>query len=252
MKENGRRAIVLVGGQGTRIRHLIGESRQKVLFAVGGKPLLQYTLDILDPRCVQQVILCVNHGEKEVRNWAKGCALPYSIEFSTQERPGIANAIIEASKKAACETMIVCNGDEIRLGLDVAEALRFHRAKKFPSTMVAACANHLHKHRVLEIDESDSALIRSRLRAPEFANDPERVGLINTGFLILDKSVVPNFDALRSEWSAIIDPLREKRLMGVHVAHMSGYFNVGTEEEIRRAEDFLKNVRSTLESKSAF
>ncbi len=57
-------AVVLAGGQGVKMRPLTYEV-PKALIPVGGKPVIEYTLEMLQEAGIREVILAIGHlGDK--------------------------------------------------------------------------------------------------------------------------------------------------------------------------------------------
>ena len=59
-------AVVLAGGQGTRLQTVLPD-RQKVVAPVGGRPFLAWVLDRLDAAGVEVAVLCTGHLAGQVR-----------------------------------------------------------------------------------------------------------------------------------------------------------------------------------------
>src|SRR3990170_6369175 len=81
--EDEVKAFILAGGFGTRLRPL-SCTRPKLLFPIGNKPLLDWTLERLEKSGVKQVILAVNYmAEAFIQRYGKsahGIKLTYSRE----------------------------------------------------------------------------------------------------------------------------------------------------------------------------
>lgn len=229
-------AAILAGGKGSRFQDLTGGITQKVLYPVLDKPLIHYSIDLFDAESVGRVVFCLGHLASEVRSWGEDLNVPFGLDFMEQERSGVAVVIGQVFRSYAEPEMAVCNGDEIRVGLDLKAALEFHRSHDLLGTMVATYANNLSRHRLLHIDPC-SILEGSSLHPPEFVTEPNEIGLINTGLLILKSEAVELFEG--DGWSGVIDPLSSAGKLAVHVQPGISYFNVGTPDEYREASRVL-------------
>ena len=105
--------IILCGGQSKRLKPLT-DNKPKALVEVNGKPLIEYTLDILEKYKIKKAILaCGFLWEKIKEKYGdefKGVKLMYSVE---QEPLGTGGAIKLALKHLDKEEFFLLNGDEI-------------------------------------------------------------------------------------------------------------------------------------------
>ena len=232
--------VLPCGGKGLRLTTLAKDT-PKSLFQVGGKELIRHTVDVLDPEVIKRLVFAVDHKKEKIEAWVRSMKLPHVIHFSEQTGPGVLGAIVAGAKHVDEDCMVACNTDEIRLGLNLAEILNFHESHSTLATMVVAYANKLSRHRVVNIRESDNIVIRTRLKSEEYINRPDEFGLVNTGFLIIEKEAMKHFDSGHSkDWAGIIDPLCEAGQLSAYVDGRIHYFNVGTPEEYEEARNYLE------------
>lgn len=108
------------------------------------------------------------------------------------------------------------------------------------ATMVATRANRLHRHRLLHIGD-DGRVVNTQLKPQEYKDKPEEVGLVNVGFVVLERDALGYADPDHStDWSGLIDPLCDDGKLGAYVDPGIAYFNVGTPEEYYEAGNYLK------------
>ncbi|MFH1656242.1 MAG: NDP-sugar synthase [Candidatus Nealsonbacteria bacterium] len=235
-------AIVLAGGKGVRFREIIGDKMQKVLFKVQGKPLIQYTTELLTSNsCVKRIVFNLGHRGEDVQKWVLSQSFLQKICFSFQTEWTIYNAISKALEYIPEQTVICCNGDEIRLSLCIKEALNFHWKNNNFATMIGSYKNHLNRYRLLHLDSQSGLLLASELKAQRFQTNSLKVGLINAGIIIFEKEFAKYFlnDPNNANWSAIIDPLCERKMLSVYVDQNLTYFNIGTKEELEEVLNSL-------------
>lgn len=89
---------------------------------------------------------------------------------------------------------VVCNTDEIQDGLHIEAFLDFHRRNTTLATMLAVCADHLYRHRVLDIRQSDQRVVNTDLENPKYRDNPEEKALVNGSLVIINKAAVEYFD----------------------------------------------------------
>lgn len=241
MTERDYGGILPCGGRGKRFIELSGDVVPKSLFKVGGKELIKYSIEALSPEIVTRLVFAVDYKADEIKKWVHEAQLPHVVHFSEQTEPGVLGSIVAGADYIQEESMVACNTDEVRLGLSLINVIRFHEARRTLATMVATYTNHLYRHRVVEARENDHIVVETRLKPQEYKNHPERIGLVNTGFLIIEKQALRYFDPGYSrDWGGIIDPLCDAGQLSVYIDPEIHYFNIGTLEEYQEAEEYLE------------
>ena len=99
-------AIVLAAGKGTRM----GSDKPKVLHEIGGRPMIEYTIEKLEQLGVLEIILVVGHGASEV----KACIDP-KCHYAHQENPlGTGDAVKVGLQEVndVSDTVMVLYGDD--------------------------------------------------------------------------------------------------------------------------------------------
>ncbi len=230
--------ILLCGGKGSRLNIVTKDIIPKSLVSVNGKSLMSYTLDSLTPELVGRLIFAVDHYSLAIKEWVSKQALENEVVFS-QSDPGILSAVQAALNFSTSSNIVICNTDEIRLGLRFENVIRFHVSQKNIATMPATLSTNLNRYRLLEID-NNSVIINTQLKSPEFVKNVSVKGLVNIGFIVIRKNSQKYFDdSFGKNWGAIIDPLVQKKLCKALPLDVA-YFNVGTVEELNEAEKYFK------------
>ena len=121
------RAIVLVGGEGTRLRPLT-YTTPKPLLPIANQPFLERQLTWLDRHGIDEVVLSLGYlpdafGARFPDERFGGLTLRYAVE---DEPLGTAGGIRYAAEVAGIdERFVVCNGDVLTT-LDLTAMVRFH------------------------------------------------------------------------------------------------------------------------------
>ncbi|GBD11075.1 UTP--glucose-1-phosphate uridylyltransferase [bacterium HR23] len=128
-------AVILVGGEGTRLRPLT-YTRPKSMLPVLNRPFLEHMLAHLRQAGVDEVFLALHYLPDAIRShfgdgqgW--GLRLHYSVEPFPLGTAGPLRLVAERLHS----TFIVCNGD-IFTDLDIGEAVAFHRRHRAVATIV--------------------------------------------------------------------------------------------------------------------
>lgn len=122
-------AILLVGGQGTRLRPLT-VATAKPMLAVAGVPFLTHSLARLRAAGVRHVILATSYrAEAFSEHFGDGSSMGLDLEFVTETQPrgtggGIRN-VAERLRGGPDEPVLVLNGDVLS-GHDIAAQLEMH------------------------------------------------------------------------------------------------------------------------------
>jgi mannose-1-phosphate guanylyltransferase/phosphomannomutase len=120
------KAVLLVGGAGTRLRPLTYVV-PKCLLPVGGKPLLERTMKYLEGHGITEFVLCVAYLKKQIIDaFGDGSALGFKIQYAEADVPlGTAGQLGTAAGMLR-ETFLVMNGD-IVTNLNVTKLVDTHR-----------------------------------------------------------------------------------------------------------------------------
>ena len=99
-------AIVLAAGKGTRM----GSDKPKVLHEIGGRPMIEYTIDKLNQLGVSEIILVVGHDAEDV----KTCIGP-KCHYAHQKNPeGTGDAVKVGLQEVndVSDTVMILYGDD--------------------------------------------------------------------------------------------------------------------------------------------
>jgi NDP-sugar pyrophosphorylase family protein len=128
-------AVVLAGGQGTRLRSVIGD-RQKVLATVNGRPFLEHLLTLLTRQGIRCVVLCTGfHGDDVPARLGQthgGASLVYSREPAPL---GTGGALAHAMRFVESDPALVLNGDSY-CSADLRAFYRWHCAQAAEGTVL--------------------------------------------------------------------------------------------------------------------
>src|SRR5258708_35221596 len=79
-------AVILCGGQGSRIRSVLGD-RPKSMAQVAGRPFLEILLDQLESSGWRRVVLCTGFGRAFLHQHFQSTRLALEICFSDEQAP---------------------------------------------------------------------------------------------------------------------------------------------------------------------
>lgn len=168
-------AIILVGGQGTRLQSVVSD-RPKPLAEVNGIPFLDFLLRQIEP-FTSQVILAAGYRADQI-------ALQYSDRclISREEKAlGTGGAIANALKYVQGDRFWVLNGDSY---FDIS----FKEMEKSKGDAVIACRFMEDSSRYGQVKMDGAKIVNFKEKTSH--GDP---GWINGGIYILKKSLFDNF-----------------------------------------------------------
>jgi len=125
-------AIILAGGQGTRLRSIVTD-RQKVVATVAEQPFLSYLLQQLQQVDMREIILACGHLSETVRQALS--SFP-ELKYSEESEPlGTGGALLQALQQTEAESVLVMNGDSF-LNLSLKLFLQWFDHQSAPAAMV--------------------------------------------------------------------------------------------------------------------
>lgn len=180
-------AIVLVGGQGTRLRPLTSH-RHKSLVPVLNRPAIEYLFEWLERSGIERVVLALGRDNDDLAAaYADGRAgnLPVVI-VQEKERLESGGAIRNAVQAAEIEgRFAVLNGD-VFVDFDFRAALTAHEEKQAELTLALYGVNDPSQFGVAVLD--DEGLVSGFVEKPPPGTEPSR--LVNAGVWIFEPGLV--------------------------------------------------------------
>lgn len=188
------RAVILVGGLGTRLRPLTA-STPKPLVPIAGEPLMTRTLRRLRRQGVTQVTLAVQYLAEHFRAaYGDGAALGIDLSIVEEPEPlGTAGAVrfaLTSGGVLPTEPALVLNGDELT-DLDVAALARHHRAAGGLATIAIRAVADTSAFGVVVCDGRGMVTAFQEKPAPGTA----LANTINSGAYVLEPAAVERIPA---------------------------------------------------------
>ncbi|HSR38723.1 MAG TPA: sugar phosphate nucleotidyltransferase, partial [Phnomibacter sp.] len=178
-------AIILAGGEGTRLRHILGDT-PKSLAAVNGKPFLHYLLQHLWLQGFQHFIIATGVGSTEVNEAAQAWARqhqPCRISISKESEPlGTGGAILQALGQVEEEHVLVVNGDTF-FDCHFRNALPLHLDSNSPCTMLLLPMPQPDRYGTVALNTEGKVIAFHE-------KQPLAEGLINTGAYWINKAAM--------------------------------------------------------------
>ena len=146
------RAIVLAGGAGTRLRHVLGDT-PKPMAPVCGRPFLTYILDNLIGHGCRRVWLSVGVGQEVVIDYFGSAYGSLPIEYVIEDAPlGTGGALARAIAAVDEFPGFALNGDTFS-DIDYQEMLEVHRSAASPLTIAMRRVEDAGRYGRIELED---------------------------------------------------------------------------------------------------
>ena len=124
-----REAVILAGGFGTRLSHVVSDV-PKPMAPVYGKPFLTYLIDRLVEAGVSRVILATGYKHECIESYFGTQYRGAEIVYSNEDTPLFTGgAILQAAAKIQSEEFVVLNGDTL-FDIDLQKLYDFHTQRQ--------------------------------------------------------------------------------------------------------------------------
>src|SRR5919199_2255185 len=123
------RAVVMAGGEGTRLRPMTA-NQPKPLLPVVNRPIMEHVLRLLRRHGFNETIVTVQFLASLVRNYfGDGDELGMHLQYATEETPlGTAGSVKNAEDALRDEPFLVISGDALT-DIDLTALVDFHRER---------------------------------------------------------------------------------------------------------------------------
>jgi NDP-sugar pyrophosphorylase family protein len=230
------KAVLLVGGMGTRLRAVV-PSAPKPLATVGGRPFLELLVRQLRSQGVRQVVLSTGYLADQIeREFGDGKGLDVTIEYSREPCPlGTAGAVKFAQVHLRdVPDFLVMNGDSF-MEVDFAELVRFHRAKGAVVSMAVRSVPDAQRYGTVGLNEQgmvEGFSEKAGVAAP---------GLVNAGVYVFSQEIFESIPGGPVSLEKDVFPSLLER--GVYGLEQQGMFiDIGTPEDYARAQGIFDSL----------
>lgn len=223
-------AIVLAGGFGTRLKHIVSDV-PKPMADIAGKPFLNYVLDYLIINGVNRIVLATGYLSEKIEAYYgdvyKGVPLVYSVE---KEPLWTGGAIKKALNATTDTAIVVVNGDTL-FKANLKELYEFFIEKNAQVAIAGRSMTNFDRYGTLNIQNGKVVSFVEKQKMLE--------GIINGGVYILDRNV---FDDINADKFSFENDFLEKDTVSkkIFVKVFDDYFiDIGIEQDYLRAQKEL-------------
>jgi len=194
------KAVLLVGGRGTRLKPLT-DKIPKALLEVQGKTITEHLFDLLKKYGIRDVVLCTGYLKNKIREYfGDGGKIGINITYVEEDEPLGTAGPLKLAKRYLKDSFIVSNGDELK-NINIPRMFRLHKRKNALATIALTTADDPSHYGVARLDGSRIVEFiekPSKMQAPSnlinagfYIFEPEVIDMIPDGFSMLEKDVFP-------------------------------------------------------------
>jgi mannose-1-phosphate guanylyltransferase len=181
------KAVVLVGGEGTRLRPLTF-TRPKQMLPVGRRPMIELVVEWLAGHGIDEAVLSLGYRpDAFLRAYPRGTVAGVRLVYAVEDEPlDTAGAVRFAAGQGGLDgAFVVVNGDVIT-DLDVTALIDFHRTREAEATIALTPVEDPSRFGVVPTDAAGKVL--AFIEKPRREEAP--TNLINAGTYVLEPSVL--------------------------------------------------------------
>ncbi len=178
-------AVILAGGEGIKLRPVTYEI-PKSLLPIHGKPLVEYTIEVLKKADIRNIIFAIGHlGNKIRAHFGDGSKFGVRISYS-EERKGLGTggALRNATQFIKGTSFLTIHGD-ILAQINLLDLLQFHSQQNVTATMALTTTSDIETHGNVSLRGS---------RIVDFLEKPKKAQelslLINAGIYVFEPSII--------------------------------------------------------------
>ncbi|MBA3428367.1 MAG: NTP transferase domain-containing protein [Actinobacteria bacterium] len=226
------KAVVMAGGEGTRLRPLTS-NQPKPMVPIVGKPCMEHILELLREHGLHDVIVTLAFMPQAIRSYfGSGETLGLKIEYSVEELPlGTAGSVRLASG-ALDETFLVISGDAL-CDVDLGALIAFHRERRAAVTIGLKSVDNPLEFGIVVTD--DEGRVERFLEKPSWGQVFSDT--INTGIYVLEPEVLKHIPTDRPfDFSKELFPLLLEMGRPIYGFVLDGYWqDIGNLDQYRQA-----------------
>jgi mannose-1-phosphate guanylyltransferase/phosphomannomutase len=226
------KAVVMAGGEGTRLRPLTS-NQPKPMVPIVGKPCMEHILELLRQHGLTQVIVTVAFLPQAIRSYfGDGESLGLEITYSVEESPLGTAGSVKLAGNLLDETFVVISGDAL-CDIDLTSLIDFHREKGAAVTIGLKSVDNPLEFGIVVTDEDGR--VERFLEKPSWGQVFSDT--INTGIYVLEPEVLKHVPTDRPyDFSKELFPLLLEMGRPIYGKVCEGYWqDIGNLDQYRQA-----------------
>jgi mannose-1-phosphate guanylyltransferase / phosphomannomutase len=238
------KAVVMAGGEGTRLRPLTS-NQPKPMVPIVGKPCMEHIVELLRRHGFDDIVVTLAFMPQAIRSYfGDGETHGVSIRYSVEESPAGTAGSVKLAEDALDEPFLVISGDAL-CDIDLGKLVRFHQEKEALVTIGLKSVDNPLEFGIVVTDEDGR--IERFLEKPSWGQ--VFTDTINTGIYVLDTEVLRHVPADRPyDFSKELFPLLLEMGKPLYGYVADGYWqDIGNLDQYRQANFDALDRRVELE-----
>lgn len=229
-------AVVLAGGFGTRIKHLLPDV-PKPMAEVAEKPFLGWVLTYLQRQGIQKALLSTGYLAEIIEQYAQTQPIPdLNLQCYPETRPlgtagGFLNSVTESQENP--NAWLILNGDSL-IVTDLTPLNQYLEDESIDGVILGVSVPDASRFGSLVYDKKQTLL--------QFAEKQSGKGVINGGVYLLRNKLVQQFPTnfpLSFEYDIFPSLLQQNICLKVHPVE-APFLDIGTPDSLAQAESFIR------------
>ncbi len=238
------KAVILVGGEGTRLRPLTC-NLSKTMVPVLNRPFLVYLFTYLKQHGVTDIILSAGYLPDAMRDYfGDGGRLGVRLTYLVESSPLGTSGAVKNAASLLDDTFLVFNGD-ILTAIDLTEMIALHRRVRPAATIALIPVENPTQYGLVETGPGDR--VRRFVEKPE----PDKIttNMINAGVYVLEPAVLDYLPDGPSSFERFLFPLLlEKGEPFLSYRSDAYWIDIGTPDKYRTVQADLLAGKAPLPS----
>ncbi|MBN1383344.1 MAG: NDP-sugar synthase [Elusimicrobia bacterium] len=243
------KAIILIGGLGTRLRPLTCNT-PKPLLPVINKPFLLYQIELIKKYGIKDVILCMAYLPSEFKKYfGNGKKFGVRISYAIEKNPLGTGGAIKNAEKFVRGPVLVFNGD-VLTDLNLAKLIKVHKAKKAKATITLVHVKDPTSYGLVETTKSGKIL--RFLEKPSF--NQITCNTINAGTYIFEPEIFEKIPPgiVYSVEREVFPTLLCEKIPFYTYTHSGYWIDIGTVEKYLQVHsDIMNKMRENILGKKS-
>lgn len=238
-------AVILAGGYGTRVKHLL-PNLPKPMAPVAGKPFLEWILRYLQQQGIEQSLMATGYLGKVIEEHFRTQPVEgMKVACYSETQPlGTAGGFLNAVRQAAIspQAWLVVNGDSLVVA-KFRDMAAYFDDPSIDAVILGLALENASRYGSLVTDKRGNLL--------SFAEKRAGSGTINAGVYLFRHRLLEKFPqslALSFEYEVFPSLLAKNVCIKVHAIE-APFLDIGTPESLPQAEAFIAHYFSDLINK---
>lgn len=219
--------LIMAGGMGLRLRPLT-EKTPKPMLPVGGKPMVQHTIEALRSEGFVRFVFAVNYlGEQIEEHFGDGSRLGINVSYVKEAKPLGTGGALSLLDGGLQSPIVVVNGD-VLLSAKISEMVEFHEQTSGALTVGVKLLETQIPYGVVEVDGS---------RILRISEKPVYRDFVNAGVYVLDPSLLAQVPSdVKFDMTELLALVISDSVATAFPLHES-WIDLGRHEDLARARE---------------